>query len=80
MAMRECRRRSRLSGLRFINPYLEDRESLALCLVLVDVTIPPQELDMQLVDWLRHVNRKFLIVATKADRISGNQLRSSLPS
>ncbi len=62
----------------FINPYLEQRESLALCLVLVDVTIPPQELDRQLVDWLHHANRKFAIVATKADRISGNQLRTSL--
>src|SRR5689334_9873078 len=62
----------------FINPYLEKRESLALCLVLVDVTIPPQEIDKQLVDWLHHANRKFAIVATKADRISGNQLRTSL--
>ena len=62
----------------FINPYLEKRESLALCLLLVDVTIPPQELDKQLVEWMRHVERRFLIVATKADRISGNQLRTSL--
>jgi GTP-binding protein len=46
--------------------------------VLVDVTIPPQELDVQLLDWLRHVDRSFLLVATKADRISGNQLRTSL--
>ncbi len=62
----------------FINPYLETRESLALCITLVDVTIPPQELDLQLLDWLRHVGRNFVIVATKADRISGNQLRASL--
>jgi GTP-binding protein len=62
----------------FINPYLESRESLALCLVLVDVTIPPQDLDLQLIEWLRHVDRDFRIVATKADRISGNQLRTSL--
>jgi GTP-binding protein len=62
----------------FINPYLENRESLALCLALVDVTIPPQELDLQLLEWLRHIGRNFLIVATKADRISGNQLRTSL--
>jgi GTP-binding protein len=46
--------------------------------VLVDVTIPPQELDLQLLEWLRHVDRNFLLVATKADRISGNQLRTSL--
>lgn len=62
----------------FINPYLKNRESLALCLALVDVTIPPQDLDLQLLDWLRHVDRNFLLVATKADRISGNQLRQSL--
>jgi len=62
----------------FINPYLQERDSLALCLVLVDVTIPPQELDLQLLDWLRSVDRNFLLIATKADRISGNQLRTSL--
>ncbi len=62
----------------FINPYLETRESLVLCLVLVDVTIPPQELDVQLLEWLRHMGRNFLLVGTKADRISGNQLRASM--
>ena len=62
----------------FINPYLEKRPSLALCLSLVDVTIPPQQLDIQLLEWLRNADRQFLIVATKADRISNNQLRSSL--
>jgi GTP-binding protein len=62
----------------FINPYLEKRSTLALCLSLVDVTIPPQQIDMQLLDWLRHANRNFLIVATKADRISNNQLRTSV--
>jgi GTP-binding protein len=62
----------------FINPYLEKRPSLALCLSLVDVTIPPQRLDIQLLEWLRHSDRQFLIVATKADRISHNQLRTSL--
>lgn len=62
----------------FINPYLEKRASLALCLSLVDVTIPPQHIDIQLLEWLRHADRRFLIVATKADRISNNQLRTSL--
>lgn len=62
----------------FINPYLERRESLVLCVVLLDVNIPPQELDLQLIEWLRHTGRNFLLVATKADRVSGNQLRSSI--
>ena len=59
----------------FINPYLEGGQSLGLCLSLVDVTIPPQQLDLQLLDWLRHADRNFLVVATKADRVSKNQLR-----
>ena len=62
----------------FINPYLQTRESLALCVMLVDVNIPPQELDVQLVEWLRHNHRNFVLAATKADRISGNQLRTSI--
>lgn len=62
----------------FINPYLEKRPTLALCLSLVDVTIPPQQLDIQLLEWLRHANRQFIVVATKADRVGNNQLRNSL--
>ena len=62
----------------FVNPYLETRESLVLCLALVDVTIPPQQLDLQLLDWLRNAGRNFVVVATKSDRISNNQLRNSL--
>jgi GTP-binding protein len=62
----------------FIEPYLERRASLALCLVLVDVNVPPQESDRQLLDFLTSSGRPFLIVGTKSDRLSGNQLRNSL--
>src|SRR5208282_3716169 len=51
---------------KFINPYLQGRESLVLCVLLVDVNIPPQELDLQLIEWLRHMDRNFIIAATKA--------------
>jgi len=63
---------------RFIDPYLQSRPSLALCLSLVDVSIPPQPSDIQLLHWLRHHDRTFLVIATKADRVSNNQLRKSL--
>jgi GTP-binding protein len=62
----------------FIEPYLEQRSSLALCLVLVDVNVPPQESDRQLLDFLSASGRPFLIVGTKSDRLSANQLRNSL--
>jgi GTP-binding protein len=62
----------------FIEPYLRDRLCLALCLALVDVNVPPQPSDRQLVEFLGSSGRPFLIVATKSDRLSGNQLRNAL--
>ena len=57
---------------KFIDPYLADRPTLALCVCLVDSNIPPQNSDLQLIDFLRSVGRRFLVVGTKADRLSGN--------
>jgi len=63
---------------KFIEPYLTERSSLALCLVLIDPGVPPQPSDGQLVDFLSTMGRPFLVVATKSDRLSGNQLQNSL--
>jgi GTP-binding protein len=62
----------------FIDPYLKERTCLALCLALVDVNIPVQESDRQMVEFLRSMGRRFRIVATKSDRLSGNQLSNGL--
>jgi GTP-binding protein len=62
----------------FIEPYLNEREALALCVSLIDANVPPQENDKQMIEWLRHSGRPFVVVATKADRLSGNELRNSL--
>lgn len=58
---------------KFIDPYLRERSSLALCVCLVDATIPPRASDAQLLSFLEGAGRKFLIVGTKADRLSGNE-------
>lgn len=63
---------------KFIEPYLENRQTLELCIVLVDASVPSQHNDKQLVEWLQHVGRPYVIVATKADRLSGNKLTNSL--
>jgi GTP-binding protein len=63
---------------KFIEPYLAEREWLRLCVCLVDSNVPPQPRDKQLLDWLRHVNRTFVVVATKADRLSGNERTRNL--
>jgi GTP-binding protein len=63
---------------RFIEPYLAERPTLALCVCLVDSNVPPQPRDAQLAGWLRHAGRPFVVVATKIDRLSGNQRTRNL--
>jgi GTP-binding protein len=63
---------------KFIEPYLAEREQLALCVCLVDSNIPPQESDTMLIRALRQMQRSHIVVATKADRLSGNTLSKSL--
>jgi GTP-binding protein len=65
---------------KFIEPYLNDRPTLALCLALVDVNVPPQDRDRQLLDFLNASGRDFLLIATKSDRLSNNQLHNALKS
>ena len=62
----------------FIEPYLATRATLDLCICLVDSNIPPQPSDRQLIDWLRAAGRTFAIVATKVDRLSGNERTRNL--
>ena len=62
----------------FIEPYLAERPTLSLCICLVDSNIPPQASDAQLIDWLRAHDRNFVVVATKVDRLSGNERTRNL--
>jgi GTP-binding protein len=63
---------------RFVDPYLHQRPTLALCLALIDSNIPPQESDGQLLEFLTAKGRPHVLVATKCDKLSGNQLRQAM--
>jgi GTP-binding protein len=63
---------------KFIEPYINDREQLALCICLVDTNIPPQESDTLLIQALQSMRRPYLVVGTKSDRLGGNQLTKSI--
>jgi GTP-binding protein len=63
---------------KFIEPYLNERPTLGLCIVLIDVNVPPQQTDRQLLDFLSASDRDFLLVATKSDRLSNNRLQNTL--
>jgi GTP-binding protein len=62
----------------FIEPYLAEREKLVLCICLIDANVPPQPNDAALFDWLRAIDRPFLAVATKSDKLSNNGLAKAL--
>ncbi|MGC2695690.1 MAG: ribosome biogenesis GTP-binding protein YihA/YsxC [Candidatus Angelobacter sp.] len=63
---------------KFIEPYLQKRETLVLSIVLIDANIPVQESDQKLIHFLRSTGRDFLVVATKSDKLSGNKLRGAM--
>jgi GTP-binding protein len=63
---------------KFIEPYISSRETLALGICLVDTNIPPQASDTQLIDFFKQTQRPYLVVGTKADRLSGNALAKSI--
>ncbi|MEO6828444.1 MAG: ribosome biogenesis GTP-binding protein YihA/YsxC [Acidobacteriaceae bacterium] len=56
----------------FIDPYLATRETLAACVCLVDMNVPPQPGDVMLAEYLDTIGRPRIVVGTKADKLSGN--------
>lgn len=58
--------------------YLSDRRQLALCIQLIDSRHDPTKLDLQLNEWLNFHNKPHVVVATKSDKLSNNQLPKHL--
>jgi GTP-binding protein len=54
--------------------YLSDRDELALCIQLVDSRHKPSQLDLQLHEWLLFNEKDHIVVATKSDKLSSNEL------
>jgi len=61
-----------------IEKYLATRPGLVLSIVITDSRHEPTELDLRMTEWLEARGKPFIIVATKADKLSSNQLRASL--
>jgi GTP-binding protein len=58
--------------------YLAKRRQLVLSIHLVDSRHEPTKQDLQLHEWLQESNKPKLIVATKSDKLSNNELRKNL--
>jgi GTP-binding protein len=57
-----------------IETYLRERHTLRLVVLILDVRRDPSPEDRQLIDWLRFYRLGFLIILTKIDKVSKNQL------
>jgi len=58
--------------------YLAKRRQLVLSIHIVDSRHEPTKQDLQLHEWLDESNKPLLIVATKSDKLSNNELRKNL--
>jgi GTP-binding protein len=61
-----------------IEGYLSNRETLRLVVVLIDIRRKPQELDANMIWWVRQARIPLLVVATKMDKLSRNQAAASV--
>ena len=61
-----------------VTSYLAKRSQLVLSIHIVDSRHEPTKLDLQLHDWLKYSAKPGLIVATKSDKLSNNELRQSM--
>ena len=53
-----------------VGGYIENRESLAAVVVVMDARHPLTSLDRQLIEWLHGANRQAHVLLTKADKLS----------
>jgi GTP-binding protein len=61
-----------------VTNYLANRRSLVLSIQIVDSRHEPTTLDLQLHEWLMANAKPRVIVATKSDKLSNNELRKNL--
>ena len=58
---------------KLVEHYFTGRPAVALVIHLVDSRMPPTALDIRFAEWLDQFEIPRLVVATKADKLSGNQ-------
>jgi GTP-binding protein len=61
-----------------IEKYLNNSKTLKSVFLLVDSRIPPTKDDQQMYDWMVAAGFKPVIIATKTDKLSKNQMIRSL--
>lgn len=63
---------------KLIDSYLLERNSLRLCIVLLDARRGWMDKDLELKGWLEYHQRPYVVVATKIDKLNQREERSGL--
>lgn len=61
-----------------ISDYLAERRNLFCTFVLIDSRLPPQQIDLEFVNWLAAVPAHFVLVFTKADKQSAQKTQANI--
>jgi GTP-binding protein len=63
---------------KMIGNYLKNRENLINTFVLIDARHEPQKIDLEFMTWMAEKGLPFSIVFTKSDKLTKNELASSM--
>ncbi|MEZ4992214.1 MAG: ribosome biogenesis GTP-binding protein YihA/YsxC [Saprospiraceae bacterium] len=63
---------------KMINGYFRERTQMSCAFVLIDSNIPPQDIDVEFINWLGSEGIPFVMVYTKCDRLKKRELEQNL--
>ncbi|GAB4374265.1 MAG: ribosome biogenesis GTP-binding protein YihA/YsxC [Calditrichia bacterium] len=53
-----------------VENYIMNSKELKLIFVVIDASIPTQQNDLQLIEWLKFINKPYQLIATKSDKMN----------
>ncbi len=59
-----------------VNTYLKSRENINLIILLIDIRHAPTNNDITMLNYIKETNRRFIVLASKADKIAKTRVQS----
>ena len=71
-------KKKRKEWRKMIEGYLQKRVNLQCAFILLDANIPPQEIDVEFINWLGQARVPYVIVYTKIDKKKPLQIEANI--
>ena len=78
MGIAKCQNKSKKKSGKFIEEYLFSRENISLIILLLDIRHKPTENDKLMYDYIKSVNKPYIIIANKADKIAVTKVQEEI--